>query len=73
MKKLIYIALIAIASCSTRGDNYIYLTEGKIVQVVKDEEGAIIQVKFQDAKGTYTTMWFIGADSCKVGQTLTIK
>lgn len=67
-------------SCSTREANSIPKSTGQIIKIVKDGEGVMILIEFKpadmlvryDAGNTYTR-WFEGADTCRVGQVVTLK
>lgn len=76
MKTLI-VALIVILGVSSCGDGQINdfpaPTKGKIVMIESYPNGVILYVDFTDEKGLITRISFIGSDTCKVGQIVTLK
>lgn len=66
-------------SCNTREVNSIPHSKGEIIRIVKDDQGVMILIEFKAADdhcancGITYTRWFEGADTCRVGQVITLK
>lgn len=66
-------------SCTTRQGTEIPRSRGEIIRIVKDNQGVMILIEFKAADdpcancGITYTRWFEGADTCRVGQVVTLK
>ena len=66
MRKLIIILILSLLyACDIPTD--VHNNEGTIIKVHSDKDGSYIKVKFEH-NNYVSERWFIGSDTCKVGQ-----
>jgi hypothetical protein len=74
MKKLL-ILLLSLIVISCNYPDYIRETKGIINQIQQQNGQTVVEIKFKyyDSENIYSYVWFIGSDTCKVGQIVQLK
>lgn len=73
MPMIIIMFIVMLSSCN-RPVGMVRKPEGKIVTIYKSSDEIYIKVNFDtDVNDQYVSEWFIGSDTCKVGQIVRLK
>jgi hypothetical protein len=77
MKQLIILFLLSVlVSCSNLSgglNNYPLNSNGEIIQITKEDSTVYILVEFPFSITRKTSVWFIGSDTCRIGQKINLK
>lgn len=72
MKKIIIFICVFLISCNRPFE--VKENEGEIIEIVKKNQDIYVQIEFDHSIGGYSySYWFIGSDTCKVGQKIQLK
>jgi len=77
MKQFIILFLLGLlCSCLDSHDglnSYPLQSKGEIAEIIKKDTNVYIRVEFLYLKDEVSSVWFIGSDTCSVGQKINLK